>query len=241
MVCTDPVGGLCMGSTPICQRHACPHDPRVGVPPPGALPDSPARRRQGTWRRDIERGGTRTWRLVPGVPMPPFLRPLVFALSAHSTCAAILVACGFKPHISLLACKIGSPWDGAVSGDKERGLTSRCSGRRCWLERGQCMTPPYNNNTRARGPACGPPLPPLQVGPCLLPLTPPPPDVFADRVETPRAFMLFRTAWGNAQVQGACFEVYWFACFFTISSVVANLCCLIFDFSIGGAKIKINS
>ena len=52
----------------------------------------------------------------------------MWALLAHSTCAAILVACGLEPHISLSPCYIGSRWDDAGSGDKERGSTSRSSG-----------------------------------------------------------------------------------------------------------------
>ena len=45
LVCTCPAGGLCSGSNPVLERQARQHDLGEVGAPPGALPDSPVRRR----------------------------------------------------------------------------------------------------------------------------------------------------------------------------------------------------
>ena len=140
----------------------------------------------------------------------------MWALSAHSTFVVILVPYGLEPHISLSPCNMGSRWDGASSGDKARGSTSRCTGPRFLLDGGQSTIPPCSTNTRAGGPAADHLHRLRQGGSRRLPPPPPPApaNIIGDLVDAPTAFTHFRTSLGAVQAQGAFtgFEVCLLAC-----------------------------
>ena len=91
---------------------------------------------KGTWREDAERGGTWTWRPLPGEPMNPVPEAIsVGSLSSQNVCGDPRGVQLGTAHF-LVASSTGSRWGGAGNGDKERGSTLRCSGRRCWPDRG---------------------------------------------------------------------------------------------------------
>ena len=216
MVFTGPVGGLCRGSTPAHGRHARPHD--LGVF--RRLVRYQIRRHgkgKGTWRWDFKCGGTWTWPPLPAEPMSPVREAIsVGSLSSLNLCCDPRCLKFGTAHF-LVASHIGSHWDGAGSGNKERGSTSWSNGRRCWLERGRYIAPPSSTNTRARG--AGTRASPTAfaswaVTASAVPLPPAAAYVIGDPVEAPTASTLFWTALGAVQAQGACtgFEVCFFAC-----------------------------
>ena len=124
---------------------------------------------KGTWRRDTERGGTRTWRPLPGEAMSPV--PEAISVGSFSS----LNLCGDPRRAvwnrTFRCCPATLGLVGTVQAvaTKKEGSTSWSNGPRCWLERGRCMRPPCTTTTRACGPARGPPPPPLEVKPCPLP------------------------------------------------------------------------